>query len=358
MNIIAIIMLCFSCLGALDRIIGNRFGLGKEFEKGLMLLGNISLSLFGMIVIAPFLAELMTPCFDFIYNLFGIDPSVIPASLLANDMGGAPMAVQVAKDSQMGLFSAMVVSSMMGCTLSFNIPYALGVVKSNIYNELFYGMLCGFVTIPVGCFVAGLVAGLPIGALLLNLLPLILLSGLIVCGLLFLPKMIVKVFVALGIAIKALVTIGLILGIFEFVTGITLIESLADIEEGVSVGFNAVVTLSGAFPLMYIVTKLLKKPMELLGAKLGINNVAATGFLASLVTNATTFEMMERMDKKGIVLNAAFCVSASFIFSSHLAYTLAFAPNYLPFVTIGKAVAGVLALILASLIYTRLEKNI
>ena len=64
-------------------------------------------------------------------------------------------------------------------------------------------MLCGFVTIPVGCFVAGLVAGLPIGALLLNLLPLILLSGLIVCGLLLLPKVIVKVFVALGIAIKS-----------------------------------------------------------------------------------------------------------------------------------------------------------
>lgn len=354
MNFVSIIMLAFSLLGALDRIIGNRFGLGKEFEKGLMLLGNLSLSMFGMIVIAPYLAELLSPCFDFVYHVFGIDPSVIPASLLANDMGGASLAKEIAKDNSLGMFNALVVSSMMGCTISFNIPYALGVVKKDIHNELFYGMLCGFVTIPVGCFVAGLFTDIPITALLLNLLPLILFAGLIVCGLLFLPKITIKVFSVLGVFIKGLITVGLMLGILEFVTGVTLIESLADIEEGVSIGFNAVVTLSGAFPFMYIVSKLLAKPMQLLGNKLGINNTAATGFIASFVTNATTFEMMDRMDKKGIVLNSAFAVSASFVLSSHLAFTLAFDQAYLLQVTIGKLVAGVLALVLANFVYKRI----
>ena len=32
MNVITVIMLVFSMLGALDRILGCRFGLGKEFE--------------------------------------------------------------------------------------------------------------------------------------------------------------------------------------------------------------------------------------------------------------------------------------------------------------------------------------
>ena len=41
-------MLVFSMLGALDRIIGNKFGLGKEFERGFMLLGNMALSMMTM----------------------------------------------------------------------------------------------------------------------------------------------------------------------------------------------------------------------------------------------------------------------------------------------------------------------
>ena len=34
MDIITIVVIVFSILGALDYIIGGKFGLGKEFEKG------------------------------------------------------------------------------------------------------------------------------------------------------------------------------------------------------------------------------------------------------------------------------------------------------------------------------------
>ena len=72
MNVVAIIMAVFSLLGALDRIWGNRLGLGKEFEKGFMLLGTMALSMIGMIIISPGIAQILAPCFDFVYNTFGI----------------------------------------------------------------------------------------------------------------------------------------------------------------------------------------------------------------------------------------------------------------------------------------------
>ena len=53
MNALAYVMLGFSLLGALDRILGNKFGLGKEFEKGFELLGTLALSMIGMIVLTP-----------------------------------------------------------------------------------------------------------------------------------------------------------------------------------------------------------------------------------------------------------------------------------------------------------------
>ena len=88
MSVITIVMVVFSMLGALDRIFGCRFGLGKEFERGFMLLGTMALSMIGMIVISPWIAEILSPVFDAVWNLLRIDPSVIPASLFANDMGG------------------------------------------------------------------------------------------------------------------------------------------------------------------------------------------------------------------------------------------------------------------------------
>ena len=49
MSLLTIIILIFSVVGAIDLILGNRFGIGKEFEKAFMLLGTMALSMIGMI---------------------------------------------------------------------------------------------------------------------------------------------------------------------------------------------------------------------------------------------------------------------------------------------------------------------
>ena len=301
MSILTIIILIFSILGAADRIFGNRFQIGKEFEKGFMLLGNMSLSMIGMIVISPLIAELLSPVFGAIYDTLHIDPSIIPASLFANDMGGAPLSVEVARNEKLGLFNALVVSSMMGCTISFTIPFALGMVKKEQHRPLIFGLLCGVVTIPVGCFIAGLVSKLPMIDLLINLLPLFIFSGLIAAGLWFFPDVCVKVFNVFGFLIKALITIGLVLGIIGFLKGSLVLDNLATIEEGALVCFNAAIVMTGMFPLISIVSRLLSKPINAIGKKIGINERSALGFVASLATSMTTFGDMDNMDDKGVI---------------------------------------------------------
>ena len=155
MNPIAVIMSVFAVVGALDRIFGNKFGLGREFERGLSTLGSMALSMIGMIVLAPYIAEVLEPFFNFVGKHLPIDPSIIPATLFANDMGGAPLAIELAQNEEIGRFNALVVSAIMGCTISFTIPYALEVTAKEQQHELVLGLLCGIVTIPVGCFVGG-----------------------------------------------------------------------------------------------------------------------------------------------------------------------------------------------------------
>ena len=49
----------FAVLGAVDRIIGNRFGLGKEFEDGILAMGSLALAMLGIICLAPVLSNLL-----------------------------------------------------------------------------------------------------------------------------------------------------------------------------------------------------------------------------------------------------------------------------------------------------------
>ena len=356
MSYLTVIIVIFSVLGALDRIMGNRFGLGEEFEKAFYLLGAMALSMIGMIVLSPAIADFMAPLSKICADVLHIDPSIIPASLFANDMGGAPLSVEMAGDDKIGLFNALVVSSMMGCTISFTIPFALGVVKRNQHKELLLGLLCGIVTIPVGCIVSGLMCKISFGLLMLTLMPLIIFALIIAFGLIRFPEICIKIFKIFGIFISALITVGLSLGVIRFLTGIEIIKGLATIEEGASICVNAAVVLSGSFPFMYAVSKILSKPLKAVGKKMGVNEYSVVGIVSCLASSATSFGMMDKMDSKGVVINSAFAVSGAFIVGSHLAFTMAFDSKYVIPVIAGKLISGVCSIILAYIIKGNVKK--
>ena len=145
--------------------------------------------------------------------------------------------------------------------------------------------------------------------------------------------------------------VGLICAVFTFLTKIKISADFDTFEDAAFVCANACVTLSGALPLMFVVSKLLNKPLNALGSKIGVNGVVALALLGNLVTNASVFGVMEKMNKKGVVLNAAFAVSASFVFGGHLAFTMAFDDRYVLPMIVGKIISGICAVALALFIY-------
>lgn len=357
MNAVAVLMMAFSVIGALDRIFGNRLGLGKEFERGFMLLGDLALSMIGMIVISPLLARLISPALSWLYETAGIDPSSITSMLFANDLGGAALSTEVAKDVQLGRFNGLVVTSMMGATISFTVAFALNSVKPHQHKPLLLGFLCGIVTIVPGCFVGGLILRIPLMQLLYNLLPLFIFSLLVALGLLLFPELSARIFGILGAGIKILITIGLIFGIVRSLSGYEIVSGLNSIEDAGLICLNAAIVMTGAFPLLHILSGILGKQLNRLGGRIGIDENSVLGFISCLANNISTFGMMEKMNEKGVMLNAAFAVSAAFVFGDHLAFTLAYDPGCLAGVIIGKLTAGLLSLLAANFMYKRLYRQ-
>ena len=351
MTVLMFIFAIFAIVGAVDRIIGNKFGIGQEFEKGIMATGSLALSMVGMICIAPAFTKILIPVITPVAKLFHFDPSVIIGSILANDLGGASLAESLASDPLMGGFNGLVVASMLGATISFTIPVALRSIKKELHKEVLLGILCGIGTIPVGCIVSGLMLGIGFVQLMLNLAPVIVIAIITCLGIAKAPDLSVKIFKILGHLIVCLVTVGLVGGIFESLTGKVLIPGMTNILEGFEIVANIGIILAGVFPLIFVISKVLGKVFRKLGNILKINDVSVMGFISSLANSIPTFEMAEKMDKKGIIMNMAFAVSGSFVFGDHLAFTMAFDKSFVGAMIAGKLISAITAAVVAAFIY-------
>ena len=348
------IMAVFAAIGALDRIFGNRLGLGQEFENGILAMGSLALAMVGIITLAPVLAELLRPFVVPVYRFLGADPAMFAGTILACDMGGAALAEALTEDPQAALLGGLIGGSMLGATVVFTIPVALGILEEGDRPFLAKGILAGIVTVPLGIFAGGLVAGFPVGMILSNLVPILLIALLIALGLWKAEKAMIRGFAVFGKGILAVITFGLAVAVIQALTGVTLIPGTVDISKGfLTVGMIAIV-LAGAFPLVFTVTKLLRKPLMRMGSRLGINDTAAAGLIASLANSIATFGMVKDMDDRGKVVNIAFAVSAAFVFGDHLGFAAGFAPSMLPAVIAGKLVGGISAAAVAMLL-TRKE---
>ena len=342
-EILIYMMAAFAVLGALDRIFGNRFGLGKEFEDGIQAMGALAMAMVGIIALAPVLASLLRPVVVPVYAFLGADPAMFAGTILACDMGGAALAQELTQNAEAALLGGLLAGSTLGATIVFTIPVAMGILRPEDTPALAKGILAGVVTIPVGILAGGVVAGFSMGMILRNLIPIVLIAALIALGLWKAEKAMIKGFSLFGKGIIALITVGLAAAIVQSLTGFAIIPGMAPIEDGfLTVGAIAIV-LAGAFPLVYVVTKLLRRPLLRFGKLLGINDTAAAGLVASLANSIATFGLVKDMDDRGKVVNIAFAVSAAFVFGDHLGFTAGFAPQMLPAVIVGKLVGGISA---------------
>lgn len=241
-EILIAVMAAFAVAGAIDRIFGNRWGLGKEFEEGILAMGSLALAMVGIVCLAPVLANLLKPVIVPVFAFLGADPAMFAGTILACDMGGGALAVELAASHQAAMLGGVLTGSMLGATVVFTIPVAMGILEEKDRPVMAQGILCGIVTIPLGVFAGGLTAGFPIGMVLRNLIPIVIIGALIALGLWRAENAMVRGFEVFGKMVVAVVTVGLAAAVVEALTGFVIIPGMAPISEGFeTVGTIAIV---------------------------------------------------------------------------------------------------------------------
>lgn len=407
-QIILYIMMTFMVIGALDRILQQfggsepvlgKVGLGRvgksiggagsQFEEGFNAMGALALAMVGIIAIAPVLAKILSPIVVPIYTALGADPAMFATTLLANDMGGYFLAKEMATavDGTINygawMYAGLILGAMMGPTIVFSIPVAVGIIDVKDRPYLAAGVLAGIVTIPLGCIAGGLAAmastvmvpgteqaiefNLPL--IFMNLIPVLIVSALIAAGLWAMPQRMINGFAIFAKFLVAFITFGLMSAVLETTVGITLIPGMDPIfmAEGdipgvdmraIEVIGSIAIILLGAYPMVLLLTRWFEKPLLKMGGVLRVNPVAATGLIATLANNIPMFQVMKDMDSRGKILCSAFAVSAAFTFGDHLGFTAANKPDMIMAVIIGKLVGGITAVLFAMMLADKMIASI
>ena len=263
-QIILWVMAFGALIGAADKIIGNRFGLGEKFDEGFQAMGSLALGMVGIVCLAPVISKALGPVIIPACQAIGADPALF-GSILANDMGGYSLAMELAQNQEAGLFAGNIVASMLGCTLVFSIPVGLGLIEKDDRQYFSKGLLIGLITIPIGCIIGGFIAGFALGMILMNTLPILIISVLLALGLKVIPEKMIKGCTIFGQFITIVIYIGLAAAAFEHITGIVLIPGMAPIMEGMDAIAGIAIILLGTFPVLSILVKLLDKPLNAVG---------------------------------------------------------------------------------------------
>ena len=370
---IMIIMMVFAIVGAVDRICGNKNGYGEAFEMGFYAMGSLALAIAAIYAASPILAKVLKPAASVLCKLFGADMGTLPGILLASDMGGYALSCEMASSKAMANFSGLILGSTVGTTWLFTIPVAISIIRKEDRTFLAAGLLCGIITMPLGCFVGGgcmamTPYALSVKQILVNIFPVLFLAVLVGAGLWFLPNAMIRAFQILGRAITILVTMLTVIAVFQQVTEIYIpfFDQMVTADEAGFTGLDRglllcgqiAVVLAGAFPMVRWVTKHFSSVLEKLGKRIGVNTVSSAGFLASVANIIPMYAGMKDMDNKGKVLNAAFAAGGAFVFGDYLGFTAGVDSQMVLPVMAAKLTCGISAAAAAYFLFPILEKRI
>lgn len=356
-QIIIDVMVIFMVLGAADRCLGGKFGLASQFEEGFHAWGPLALGMIGFVCIAPVLGNVLSPIVGPVYKALGADPAMFATTLLACDMGGYPLAMEMAETTEAGQFAGILLGSTMGCTVVFSIPVFLSMVEKEDHKYLATGILCGVVMIPVGCFIGGLVAGFSLMMVLKNLIPIIIVAALIAVGLAVIPTQLIKGFTVFGKIMTIVGTAALASAIVECLTGVVLIPGMAPVGDGLATVGAIAIVLAGAYPMVAVILKVFGKPLNKAGQLIGINEKAAGGLVGSLANALTMVPLLGEMDPVGKTANFAFIVSGAFVFGDHLGFTAGVEKDMVLPMIVCKLVGGIAAVALAIIVAKKRYKK-
>lgn len=361
--IITCISMCFMVFAGFDYINNNKFGYGQKYYEAWEAMAPLAVGMIGITCLTPTFRLVLMPLIAPIFKGMTAHPAMFAGVLLDPAMGGLFLARSLAPDNEaVALYSSIILGTMLGCTICFNIPVGLSTIPKKYHIFFAYGTLIGIISLPFGCIIGGAAMNLTphklsFVAILQNLIPVIVITVIIAGFLFFLPIHTLHGFLYFSKAITFLMTFGAILAIFQEKTLIrfplfsTMVDDNGDNSLLItmeSIGGIAIM-LTGTMPMVHFVVMVLGKYLAKLGSYASLTEIDSSGVVSCFATALPMFSMFKDMTHKGMIVNAAFVCGAGYVLGDHLGYLGSVMPDMIVPCIIGKVSAGLISIVIAIL---------
>ena len=336
MNPIIFILLLFAAFGLLDKILDNKFGVCEAFDRGIATMGSFMLSVGGFYCIAVAYLNGHAELFK--------NSSVLISSILAPDLGGYAIVNVMTESQSMLVFCGVLLSSTLGCLISFQLPIFLnGLDKDEIHFYL-KGTMYGIATLVPVLFVAGCM--LKVDHFFISFLPVLIVCGILI-GLFFVSfDLLIRILTAFSKCVNILGYIFFFLVCMTFFFGMKYTNDTL-INEAFHIIFQMTIIVCGSLVLCELVIRKFSKKLEQIGNQFGLDIYSVMGLLLSLGTSIAMLPLFSKMNRKGKICNAAFSLSGAFVFGGQLGFIASMNPRSVTWFVVVKLIAGILAFILA-----------
>jgi len=349
-------MCSFFVIGGLDYIFGSPLKLGNKFEEGIKAMGTLALGIIGIYSLSPFLLTYLTPVTETVSEFLHIDPSILPACIFPVDMGGYAISRSLANSTEFGLFSGIIIASTFGATISFSIPAACRFIRKEDNKFFAEGLVIGIISIVPGCFLAGILSGIDAWLLFRNMFPLFVIIALLSLSLIKAPIGTLKGFIIFGKIISAMGILGLLFQGLDVLLGLQIIPDIVPFADTVVLVGKIALILGGAYPMMEMLNRILKRGFAKTGRTLGVNSNAIGAIIGNLASNILVWGSMKDLDNRGKVLCTSLAVSAAFVFGGQFAFVASVEPSMVGPFFLAKVSSGVISIIL-TLYYLGRNRN-
>lgn len=375
--ILYIIMAC--CVaGGVTSIVKEESGLAQAFHNGISTMASMFIPICGLMAAVPFLKIGIEAIFGKLFHSFGADASVVGAMIMPPDCGSYALGLAMG-DTYEILIIVIAVGFMCASTIAFNVPIGLSILEKEDHEYLALGTMSGFLSVPFGVFItcviamvsnpairtiysataeSDYIAHLTLRMIVVNLIPIIIICVLLAIGLKIAPKKMLTGFKWFGRILTGIMTVIVVGSILEYYTGIfsaifggwgfdPLIADEKEIFRAVELLGTIAMMLAGAFPMVHLIQKYFRKPLEKLGQLIGLEAEGSTGLIACLANGLALLPLIKNMKPKDKVITLAFLVCGGYALGDFIAFDTNFQPNLVVAVLVGQICGGIIGIFFA-----------
>lgn len=356
MNVFIAIMLVFALIGFIDKTFHLKWGLSSIFDKGLLTMGSLAVSIIGVYCVSMTFVQ---HHIDFLSNLnqyLFFDSSILIGSLLSPDMGGYPISSQISQSVGMSIFSGVLLSSVLGQTISFQLPVFLSFIEDSEIDDLMKGFIVGIIMVPFGMLLSFPFLHIPFSLFIINILPIFVICLIVAFMIIKKPQQTVKMLSILANMIKALSYIFFLIVILGLYFPQLQYVELSLVEESLLMVLKMIIIVCGSMVLSEIILKYGSKYIQKIANLLDVNKESIIGFILNCASSLAMLPLYSKMNTKGKLMNAAFSVSGAYVFGGQLGFISSVSNESVTVYVLIKLICGLLSVGIIQIMYKRLKK--